>query len=160
MQKTLDSICQWEGDEVIVVRNEGEPNGWGGRERNIGIAKATCDYLYFIDDDDYFLPGAREAIHGAIEENIKKYPMIFRMRYPSGRILWDDPKLRCGNVGTCMICVPNVKEMFPVWGDRRYADFNWLNSLGWQARKFIWRPEILVQLGKEDERWWRCQTSG
>lgn len=158
LQKTLDSIETWEGDEVIVIRHEGPPSGWGGRERNEGILRASCDYLSFMDDDDLYLPGHREAMNQAAIENVKNHPIIFRMRYPSGRILWDEPHLRCGNVGTPMIFVPNVKEMFPVWGDRRYADFNWLNSLGWQARKFIWRQEIICQLGKEDERWWSYQT--
>lgn len=157
LQKTFQSIETWEGDEVLVINLDLPPKGWGGRERNVGIAQAKCDYLAFIDDDDWYLSGHRLIMDEAARDNVKKYPVIFRMQYPSGRVLWEEPHLRCGNVGTPMIFVPNVKEMFPVWGDEHHADFNWLNSLGWQARKFIWHPEILVQLGHEDLRWWSYQ---
>lgn len=158
LQRTLDSIEKWDGDEIIVVNLGLPPKGYGGRERNVGIAKAKCDYIAFIDDDDYYLPGHREIMHKAALENTKRHPIIFRMRYPSGRILWEEPKLRCGNVGTPMIFVPNVKSMFPVWNDSYHGDFDWLNSLGWEARKFIWNPSVIVQLGKEDMRWWSYQS--
>lgn len=158
IKKTLSSIETWPGDEVLVIQFEPEfRKGWGGQERTVGIAKASDDYLAFIDDDDYYLSGHRQIMHQAILENKKNHPILFRMKYPLGRVIWDDPKLRCGNVGTPMIFIPNQKEMIPPWGDRYHADFDFVNCFGWQARKIIWRPEIIVQLGHEDERWWKYQ---
>ena len=153
--KTLESIETYPGDEVLVVQFPPPPLGWGGRERTAGIAASTGDYLAFIDDDDCYVPGVRSIMHQAALENPRELPIIFRMQYPSGRYIWTYPALHCGNVGTPMIFVPNKKEMFPVWGDQRFADFNWLNSLGWEARRFIWREEVVAVLGHEDERWLR-----
>ena len=160
IQKTIDSIELWEGDELLVVNLHREkPQGCGGEERTLGIGYAKCDYLAFIDDDDAYTQGARQAMHAAAEANPRKFPILFRMRYPSGRLVWDQPKFRCGNVGTPCIFLPNIKERIPPWGPGHFADFNLLNSLGsgWEHHYFIFNPFVIVDLGREDVRWWGKQ---
>jgi hypothetical protein len=133
----------------VLVQHPPPHVGWGGRERNDGIARATCDYLSFIDDDDWYAPGARQIMHQAMLENDLKRPILFRMQYPSGRVIWTEPKLRCGNVGTPMIFIPNDKAMLPnPWGDEHHADFQFVNCFGWEARKILWREEIIAFEGR------------
>ena len=42
-------------------------------------------------------------------------PVIFRMDHPQHGILWREPELRFGNVGTPMFLVPNKPELFGEW---------------------------------------------
>jgi glycosyltransferase involved in cell wall biosynthesis len=49
---------------VIHKKNEGPSSA-----RNLGIEKATGDYVYFIDGDDYLDPNALETIVNLIQKN-------------------------------------------------------------------------------------------
>ncbi|MDA7572552.1 glycosyltransferase [bacterium] len=54
---------------IHLEQNQKEIHGFGpGSIRNFGIAKASGDYIAFLDDDDYWLPN---KIHQQIE-NLKK----------------------------------------------------------------------------------------
>ena len=48
LQKTLSSMGEWPGDQVIVVEDKLRDGLWGNRQRNEGMAAATCDYLAFM----------------------------------------------------------------------------------------------------------------
>jgi len=154
LQSTLESIKQWPGDEVLVIRHNPPSGNWGNAERQEGTDKATCDYLAFIDDDDVYAPKAREIMDKAIEENPNGYPILFKMQYPNGRILWVDKKNRCGNVSAQMMLVPNVKDNLHYWRQHESAaDFQFMNNWKWPHKLTIWREEIICYLGHNDEKY-------
>jgi hypothetical protein len=69
------------------------------------MTRARGDYLLFMDDDDCYTPGALDTIRSAIDNEPGRIH-VFKMRYSTGRELWDIPKLSEGNVGTPMFAVP------------------------------------------------------
>ena len=48
------------GDRIIAIHRE---NGGAGAARNTGIARATGDWLAFLDSDDLWLPGRLAVLH-------------------------------------------------------------------------------------------------
>lgn len=160
LMQTLGSIETRPGDEVLVVgevrhqRPYGRfnfipcprGNDHGGSERNFAMSRASGRYLAFIDDDDTYAPGHRLAMGMAILTTPGK-PVIFRMRYPNGVTLWQDQEIRCGNVGTPMILIPNMPTKLGVWSSRYECDFNFLESMKWPKEEVVWRPEIVANVG-------------
>ncbi len=156
LKDTLASIREWEGDEVLVIKHNPPSGNWGNAERQEGTNKAKCDYLAFIDDDDVYVPKAREIMDKAIRENPNNYPILFKMKYPSGRVLWRDKKMICGNIGAPMILVPNIKDNLHEWElDESAADFQFVNNWKWPRKLIIWREEIIALLSHEDPRYLR-----
>jgi len=154
LKKTLASIESWSGDEVLVIQHNPPSGNWGNNERQEGTDKAKCDYLAFIDDDDVYVPGHREIMANAIKENVNGYPIMFRMRYPSGRVLWEIKKIKCGNIGAPMFLVPNKKESLHKWEpERSAADFIFADKWHWPAKLTVWREEIIALPGHDDEKW-------
>jgi glycosyltransferase involved in cell wall biosynthesis len=154
-----------EGDEVLVIG--GSPAGiigfesfgvrhvpcpmgghWGCEERMLGIAQARQSHLAFLDDDDVWLPHARAAIGRAIATDPDQ-PILFQMRYGSGRVLWATPSVQMGNVSTQMIVVPNDPTRLGRWTTRREGDYDFLASLGWPASDIVWRDEVIAEIGQE-----------
>lgn len=162
--KTLTSINAREGDEIIVIGNvrgreetadDGvttrfvacPPGGdWGHTERNAAALLARCPYIAHIDDDDWYAPEARALMADAIETTPDR-PVLFRMRYPNGITLWDRPELRCGNVGTPMILIPNVPERLGQFRPFVGGDCAYLEEMKWDRSEIVWRPEIIALLG-------------
>lgn len=161
--KTLKSIECWPGDEIIVIGQTAlqvgdynmryikyvpcEPGkDWGHTERNIATPLAKCRYIAHIDDDDTYAHGTRSLMADAIEKTPGR-PVLFRMRFPNGITLWDDPVLRCGNVGTPMILIPNMPTRFGTWQSFVGGDCAFLEGCKWQREEFVWRPEVIALLG-------------
>ena len=154
LKKTIDSIEKWSGDEVLVIQHKPPSKNWGNAERQEGTDKAKCDYLAFIDDDDIYVQGHREMMHNALEENTKDYPVMFKMKYPNGRILWEEKKIKCGNIGAPMFLVPNIKANLHRWEPARSAaDFIFADKWLWPAKLTIWREEIIAILGHDDMKY-------
>lgn len=162
LAQTLASIEARAGDEVIVIgggphavqgaRHIACPQGrdWGCTERTLGIAHARGDYLAFIDDDDVYLAGHREAMARAMLA-APAVPCVFRMRYPvSGSILWYEPALKVGNVSTQMFLIPNDRARLGQWTGRREGDFDFLATSKWAPSTIAWRSDVIAQLGHED----------
>lgn len=166
LRKTLLSIETLPGDEVIVVGNvqasmtsvnfvKGTtrvlipcaPGGdWGHAERNLATPRARCQYIAHIDDDDVYVPGTRALMQDAIKNNPGR-PTIFRMRYPNGITLWAEPAVRCGNVGTPMMLIPNRPTMMGTWGSFVGGDCHFLETSKWKPEDYAWRPEVVALLG-------------
>lgn len=147
LKRTLDSIQKREGDEVIVVEDWPPTGMWGNPQRNLGMSKATGDYLAFIDDDDYYVPEHRELQEQTIRENPNK-PILFQMQYPNGDVLWKEKKVIPGNIATGMILVPNFPERLYHWKDgRNMADFIFVDHWGWSKEEIVWVEKVLVKLG-------------
>lgn len=162
---TIASIRPVAGDEILVIGRPCElPHSpqiryiecdsfkdFGATERTIGIAAARGSHLAFMDDDDAYAPGARELMESAIAADPDR-PVLFRMRYPSGFILWHEPVLRMGNVSTQMMLLPNDPAKLGRWqSGRRECDYDFLASMRWPAESIVWRSEILSHLSDHDD---------
>jgi hypothetical protein len=159
LSATLRSIETMPGDEILVigetcptadprVRHIACPPGrdWGALERNYATPFAKCRYLAHIDDDDTYALGTRALMADAIAKTPAK-PVLFRMQFPNGITLWQEPVLRCGNVGTPMMLIPNRPTMLGTWGSFVGGDCNFLETMKWTPDEIVWRPEIIALLG-------------
>jgi len=57
-------LCEKLADEfekVKLYRHEDFGNHGAGATRNLGLRKATCDFIAFLDADDYYLPNRFDA---------------------------------------------------------------------------------------------------
>ena len=52
-----------EDPRVRVLRHSDGKNHGAGESRNLGIKNARCDYIAFLDADDYWKPRFLEVIH-------------------------------------------------------------------------------------------------
>lgn len=164
---TLRSIETWPGDEIICVSDmrlnlhcqsfirdrpeircvHSEPgHDWGHTERNLAMPLARGRYIAHIDDDDIYAGGTRVLMADAIEKTPDR-PVLFRMRYPNGITLWSEPVLACGNVGTPMILIPNVREKLGQFRPFVGGDCAFLEEMGWPREEIVWRPEVIALLG-------------
>ena len=67
------NICKKLVNKNIKVRLLRHPNGQNlgaGASRNLGITNASCDYIAFLDADDYFLPNRFDAEKIIFKEHI------------------------------------------------------------------------------------------
>jgi hypothetical protein len=115
----------------------------GSEERIAAFPHVTTSHLAFLDDDDIWAAGAREAIASG-QQATPSNPMLYRMQYADGRRLWRDKAVRRANVGTPMMVLPNQREKFGQWSGSRFNDFDFLNSMHWTPKEIVWRPEVLA----------------
>jgi glycosyltransferase involved in cell wall biosynthesis len=65
------SICKSLADEnkkVRVYAHEGRRNKGAGASRDLGLERACCDFISFLDSDDYYLPGRFDYTFQLLEE--------------------------------------------------------------------------------------------
>lgn len=159
LARTLESIETMPGDEILLVgdnvrisdprvRHLQCPPGrdWGHAERNFAMPHARGRYIAHIDDDDVYAPGTRALMQDAIERAPGR-PVIFRMQFPNGIMLWQDPVIRCGNLGTPCFLIPNVPAKLGIWGSFVGGDCFFLETSLWAAEDYVWRPEVIAHLG-------------
>ena len=156
---TLKSIELRPGDEILVVGavKEGrqgpiryipcEPGGdWGHTERNYATPLARGQYIAHIDDDDVYAPGTRAHMEDAMREAQGK-PVLFRMRFPNGVTLWQEPVIKCGNIGTPCMLIPNRPTMLGTWESFVGGDCRFLETCKWKPEEYVWRKEVIALLG-------------
>lgn len=163
LHNTLDSIETREGDEILVVcdifkvqvgttRPEVRvihcPAGgdWGHSERNFATPLCRGKYIAHIDDDDVYRRGTRTLMQEVIEQTPQR-PAIFRMQFPNGITLWQDPQIRCGNLGTPCFLIPNEPEKLGTWMPYVGGDCAFLETSKWKSEDYVWRPEVIALLG-------------
>lgn len=161
--KTLASIETQPGDEVLVIGNVTETEhitegvrwryipcqagkDWGHSERNFATPLAQGRYLAHIDDDDVYVAGTRALMADAIAK-APGHPTIFRMRFPNGITLWQEPVIRCGNLGTPCFLIPNRPMMLGTWMPFIGGDCAFLKTSKWQPEDYMWREEVIALLG-------------
>ncbi len=128
LAKTIASIDRWPGDEVLVIQHHPPSENWGNAERQEGTDNAKCDYLAYIDDDDTYIPGHRTLMDQTIKANPAGNPILFKIKYPNGRVLWQKKWVKNGNVSTQMILVKNDKSRLYYWDQKHtWADFQFIN---------------------------------
>lgn len=165
LERTLASITPQlrPGDQVIVIGATPEigaraaragctfvqaPMGrdWGASERAVGLQHATGDYVSFMDDDDVYLHGAREAMETAMTAHLGK-PTIFRMRIArTGELLWRQPIAKMGNMGTPMMFLPTPVAKKGRWGRRYGNDFEYWTSMNWSPDAIAWSDTVIADI--------------
>lgn len=166
LERTLISITSQlrHGDQVIVIGATqaigdlaakhgcsfvmAKPGrDWGATERAIGITHATGDYVAFLDDDDVYLPGARDAMEAAMTDHFGQ-PTIFRMQIAkTGELLWRQPVAKMGNMGTPMMFLPNsARTKSGKWGRRYGNDFEFWTSMQWPAESIHWSDQVIASI--------------
>lgn len=148
LKRCLDSIESAPGDEIILVGEQEWipgyrylycPKGrdWGHSERNFAMAHARGHFLSFMDDDDLYVSGHRQAMADAMETH-PCGPTIFRMRlnHMGGMVLWQTQNIVCGNVGTPMFFVPNDPSRLGFWPPYYGGDCTFIQSCKWDNVKW------------------------
>ena len=70
-------ICDKFADENEQITVVHVPNGGVSAARNLALKKASGEYVWFIDSDDYIEPGSLECLAAKIEKNNKPDLLIF-----------------------------------------------------------------------------------
>jgi glycosyltransferase involved in cell wall biosynthesis len=102
-------------------------SAWGHPQRNFGYTQAEGRFILTLDDDDTWGPNALDDIIGSVEDYLYNVH-VFKMRYTDGHVLWSEPRMRLGNVGSPMIVVPNDRGKVGRWGSAYEGDYHFLVS--------------------------------
>lgn len=133
------------GDEVVIRHND--YGDWGMRARTEAMKVASGNYLMFMDDDDYYLPGAFAAVRAAIAAH-PGMPLLFRMQrlFPFNDVLWRDKRAAYGNVSTQMFVTPNIKSRLGKWGNRYEGDLDFIQSTLalYPANSVVWCEDVIA----------------
>lgn len=127
-------------DELLVDVNDFP---WGNWARQRKMEQACGDALLFQDDDDVYAPGALDIVRRELEAEPCRFH-VFRMLYLENEfVLWQDMDVRCGNVASQMICVPNIPDQWGVWGNRYEGDFDFISTTVAKMGPPIWHQEVI-----------------
>lgn len=69
LNELLEEIIKQGNKEIEILTDSTERPVSTGEKRNDLLAKASGEYVWFIDDDDLILPGAIKAVFKAMEQN-------------------------------------------------------------------------------------------
>lgn len=124
-----------------------EGNGYSQRE--FGLRYARGSHIVFMDDDDEYTEDAFDLFR----EYACDVPVIFRMEHPWLGIVWSEPVLRFGNVGTPMFIVPNKPRYLGEWkahavmgGKPVGGDYEFIRGSIENLGEPVWREEIVARV--------------
>ncbi len=143
LSRSIDSVASQlqTGDELLVLHRMAP---WGNKARNEAIdGRAAGSHLWFMDDDDMATDNALADIRAGVADDPDRVH-LFRMQYRDGQTIWRDPVVRCGNVSTIMMVVPNQPDRLARWGTRYESDFDFLGeTLAIRGEIPVWHEEIV-----------------
>ncbi|MDA0832758.1 MAG: glycosyltransferase family A protein [Planctomycetota bacterium] len=126
-------------------------SAYGNAQRNAAMRQSKNDLLMFVDDDDWLLPDALDAVR---REGVHGVPLMFRMDYlPRNTLLWRVSRLREANVGGGMFVTPNRRDRLAEWpvyddsysDDYRASDYQFISrTLAlWPANSLRWCRDVI-----------------
>ena len=83
--KTLDLLRKWRGEERLNFTLINQENKGLSATRNVGLRKATGDYIYFLDPDDIIFPTLIEELVNMLEDDKYDYSYCEYMRVKDGK---------------------------------------------------------------------------
>jgi len=165
LARTLASMPLRPGDEWIVVADGEQPHArttceamsqvryfetpvthhYGHAQRAFGMRQARGTHIAFMDDDDVYVPGAREQMETVACDR----PVIGQVTDRNGAVIWRTPELKLGNISTQMGLFPNVPEKLGVWGAKtapgvRGGDLDFFTTLKFD--EVVWWPCVIALL--------------
>jgi glycosyltransferase involved in cell wall biosynthesis len=114
----------------------------GRSQREFAIARATGDYLCFMDDDDVFTDGALDTIRARARAHPRRL-MMFRMEDRFGTILWQVRQVAYANVSGHMLVVPNLAGKVGRWDKN---DFEFIVQTVALQGEPVWLEDIIAVL--------------
>lgn len=83
--KTLNLLSKWEGEERLNFTLINQENKGISVTRNVGLRKATGDYIYFLDPDDIIFPTLIEELVNMLEDDKYDYSYCKFTRIRDGK---------------------------------------------------------------------------
>ena len=114
------AICDEYAQKDARIRVYHKENGGVSTARNMGLAEAKGEWVYFVDSDDIVLPDALETFVGQIESNIDFVMAGFCVSDEDGTVLGQPKVQRCCR----LTAIQALKEMY-VPTDFAYQGYLW-----------------------------------
>lgn len=153
-RKSLKEAISSCGDLPVITERDTHRTG-AGPTRNRGVQRVKTEWVAFLDDDDKLNPNFQEAFQEALEED--PHLIIFKMKYPDGRILPRVPLVEWFNVGISIAVKTSLAKKYPfVKGSnefRQNEDFQFIKRIQDEGYKIHFSPRItyLVKPDKESQ---------
>lgn len=150
--RAWDVVAGFQPARVLYVEARRPGSVFGNAQRDFGmeLAAGRTSHLMFLDDDDVWEHGALDKVRWAVGDSLQ-HAHLFRCmwgpgHHAHGTVLWADPQVREGNVGTPMVVLPNRAYERSWWDFNRrgvVSDFGFLSAaIGECAGEVFHEPVI------------------
>lgn len=115
-------ICDGYGSKYQNIRVFHKENGGASSARNLGIEKATGEYIGFVDSDDYISPDMYEKLYTALKDFDCEIAMC------NYQTVKDNKALRTGKIGfvaDARVCHDECVRLMQTAHESNYLWFNW-----------------------------------
>jgi glycosyltransferase involved in cell wall biosynthesis len=117
-----------------------------GKSRNRAVSRIKTEWVGFLDDDDEATPDYEERFREVLKDNPDADCIIFRMKFPDGRILPKVPLVEWGNVGIAFAVKTELIKKYPFVkgsdGFRLNEDYLALKKLKENGAKIVFCPYV------------------